>query len=146
MQQAHDDIQDRDLLRQLRQQMAELRAQFAQSVLPRYESGWFAVQSHSSNEIVLAHNLNRVPTIITILFCADNPDVCPAHRPIINMSAMGWYHNGSPHQSALHSASIEVSTTHLRIGLWHGGFVGRYWSSRTDWVSERQGFYKITAQ
>eukprot|EP00697_Spironema_sp_BW2_P002660 gnl/Spiro4/13540_TR7212_c0_g1_i1.p1 gnl/Spiro4/13540_TR7212_c0_g1~~gnl/Spiro4/13540_TR7212_c0_g1_i1.p1 ORF type:complete len:178 (-),score=23.30 gnl/Spiro4/13540_TR7212_c0_g1_i1:84-617(-) len=36
MQQAHDDIQDRDLLRQLRQQMAELRAQFAQSVVAEF--------------------------------------------------------------------------------------------------------------
>eukprot|EP00697_Spironema_sp_BW2_P014627 gnl/Spiro4/5107_TR2554_c0_g2_i1.p1 gnl/Spiro4/5107_TR2554_c0_g2~~gnl/Spiro4/5107_TR2554_c0_g2_i1.p1 ORF type:complete len:309 (+),score=12.89 gnl/Spiro4/5107_TR2554_c0_g2_i1:52-927(+) len=120
----------------LRQRPLLLRIQALERQNARFESNWFPVQIDRSNTISLEHNLGRVPTIITILFCYDNPTDCPAHRPIINMSAMGYVNNHTAHSveaGALYCASMQVSTTHLHIrGL--------------GWCKRDPGFYKITAQ
>jgi len=102
----------------------------------------FAVQSHSNNDIVLEHNLNDFPKRVSIQFSPTNPP----KEEVYDMSAMGWYAANHPHNSAIHSGSIKLTKNTLTLGIWSGGFVGRFWAVQGDWQSWKAGFYRIVAE
>jgi len=108
----------------------------------RYESGWIAVQSNTCNELDVQHGLNDFPTRCMILFSPTNPP----EKEIYDMSMGGWYDNTHLYNSAIHSASVKYTETTVTIGIWSGGYVGRFWSNGTSWKFWKTGFYKIVVE
>ena len=106
---------------------------------PGYDSGWFKVQSKTANTLKKKHNLGVIPTRYTVQFSPDSPP----SQYVYDMTGGGWYDNKHPENSAIHSASVRFTKTEIAIGLWNGGYVGRFWSPETGWKHWKEGYYRL---
>jgi hypothetical protein len=104
---------------------------------PDYDSGWFAVVTPASNQIMtIQHNLNAFPTRYWIWFSRDNPpsQVYPLGRgqsPNYN-TAVGW---GQPH-------SIAFTENEMIYTLLGQTPIGRYYN-HTNWETWQSGYWRI---
>jgi hypothetical protein len=104
---------------------------------PDYDSGWFAVVTPASNQMMtIQHNLNAFPTRYWIWFSPDNPpsQVYPQGRgqsPNYN-TEVGW---GQPH-------SIAFTENEMIYTLLGQTPIGRYYN-HNKWETWQSGYWRI---
>lgn len=119
----------------LKAEVAVLKALQAKT----YRSEWRKVDSNTRHEEVFNHNMGAIPTSVTILFCPDKNDLDTVYD-------ITWCQNyckdHNPYNSALHSGSFLLTKTQIKIPIWEGGSVGRYWDA-SNWKVWKEGWIQV---
>lgn len=125
-----DELKDR--IKKLEEELAKAKP---------FVSDWKKVDSKTSQEFIVNHNLKAIPTNFTIQFTPN----LPSNDNTLKVYDMTWcqnYCNNDPNNSAYHSGSVCLTDTQIKIPIWGGGYIGRYWDSKT-WHTWKEGYIRV---